>query len=85
MYDVRILDEAVRELKKLDAIIAKRIISKIYWIAENFDTINAESLKGELSGFFKIRVGDYRVVYDVNQDTKTIFIHFIGHRKEIYK
>ena len=85
MYEVKILDEAIKELKTLNSAIAKRIISKIYWIAENFDTINPESLTGELSSFFKLRVGDYRVLYDVNSDTKTIFIHLIGHRKDIYK
>ncbi|MCK4233696.1 type II toxin-antitoxin system RelE/ParE family toxin, partial [candidate division WOR-3 bacterium] len=36
-------------------------------------------------GMYKLRVGDWRIIYTVNQKTKVITIHMIGHRKEIYK
>jgi len=42
-----------------------------------------ESLK-EVGGY-KLRVGDYRVILDVDWNTKTIFVLLVGHRKKIYK
>lgn len=41
-------------------------------------------MTGHLAGFFKLRVGDYRVIYDFNTDEKIITIDRIGHRREIY-
>ena len=85
MYNVRILETAISELASLDKPIANRIIRKIKWLAENFDNIYPEELKAQLSGFYKLRVGNYRVIYEVFQNEKVIIIHFIGHRREIYK
>ncbi|WP_345961257.1 type II toxin-antitoxin system RelE family toxin [Pseudanabaena sp. Chao 1811] len=42
------------------------------------------SLSGNLSSFFKLRVGDYRVIYAIAQSQKSLIIHQIGHRREIY-
>ena len=41
--------------------VAQRIISRIQWLAEHFDEIKPELLTGTLSGFFKLRAGDYRI------------------------
>ncbi len=40
---------------------------------------------GDLAGLYKLRVGDYRVIYEVLWDEETIVIHAIGHRREIYR
>ncbi|MDY6805668.1 MAG: type II toxin-antitoxin system RelE/ParE family toxin [Cyanobacteriota bacterium] len=42
-------------------------------------------MTGELSGLFKLRVGDYRAIYSFSMDVKTIVIHDIGHRSQIYR
>jgi mRNA interferase RelE/StbE len=56
------------------------------WLAENFDMIKPERLKGEMwKDKFKLRVGDYRVIYSVDFEKKIITVHLIGHRSEIYK
>jgi mRNA interferase RelE/StbE len=48
--------------------------------------IKPERLKGELwKDKFKLRVGDYRVIYSVDFEKKIITVHLIGHRSEIYK
>ena len=85
MYQLRILDKAVEELGKLDKSIARRITNRLKWLAENFPNVRIESLSGGLSGFQKLRIGDYRVLYQVLHDDKIIVIHKIGHRKEIYR
>ena len=62
----------------------ERILRKISWFALNFDNMTPEALKGELSSFFKLRVGDYRVIYDLDAASQTIVIVRAGHRSEIY-
>ncbi len=63
----------------------ERILRKIRWLAENFDQITPQPLTGDLAGFFKLRVGDYRVLYDFNLEEKIITIVQVGHRSEIYE
>jgi len=85
MHDLRILDAAEDDLTRLDRAVAQRIISRIQWLAEHFDEIKPELLTGTLTGFFKLRAGDYRIIYKVRKDENLIVIHRIGHRREVYK
>lgn len=83
-YSVEYEPEAIADLENLSHVVQARIVSKINWLAENFDQITSEPLAGNLAGFYKLRVGDYRVIYDFNHDKKIIIIDQIGHRREIY-
>jgi mRNA interferase RelE/StbE len=85
MYTIRFADDAINELMNLDRATAKRIMSKISWLAQNADTIEPLGLRGELAGFSKLRIGDYRVIYELIAENKILNIHFVGHRSEIYK
>lgn len=85
MYTVHILKAASRELARLDTPIAKRIVARIHWLAENLDDANPKVLKGELAGLYKLREGDYRIIYEIIRKEKAIVIHSIGHRREIYQ
>jgi len=85
MYEIRILDEAVRDLKRLDKPIGRRIVQRLNWLAENLDNVQREQLTGNLSEFYKFRVGAYRVLYQVLEDESLIVIHQIGHRRDIYR
>jgi mRNA interferase RelE/StbE len=85
MYKIRILEEASRELARLDKPVGRRIVERINWLSENLNDIRPEPLRGDLIGLYKFRIGDYRVIYEIFHDEKTIVIHAIGHRKEIYR
>ncbi len=85
MYRIRILDAATRELARLDKPVGRRVVGRIRWLAVNLDDLNPEPLTGDLAGFYKLRVGDYRVLYEVLYDEQTIVIHKIGHRREVYR
>lgn len=85
MYQIRILDAAARDLARLDPTVARRIVNRIRWFAENLDDIKPEVLAGDLAGFYKLRVGDHRVVYEILHSEETIVIHLIGHRREMYR
>jgi len=85
VYKINILEEAIKELNRLDRSVAVRILKKLNWLAENLNDINSERLSADLAEFYKLRVGSYRIIYEIFQDEKLIIIHAIGHRKEIYK
>ena len=67
MYRVRILDAAARELARLDRPIGRRVVERIKWLAMNLDDLSPDALTGGLAGFYKLRVGDYRVLYEILQ------------------
>jgi mRNA interferase RelE/StbE len=85
MYSLRLLKDATREISRLDKPIATRLVRKLRWLAENLDNINPEPLKGGLAGLYKLREGDYRVVYEILRSENVILVHLIGHRRDIYK
>jgi mRNA interferase RelE/StbE len=85
LYSIRILKPAAKELEKLDRLTAKRNVDRLQWISANLDSTKLYSLKGELSGLFKIREGSFRVIFEILKNEHTIIIHSIGHRRDIYK
>ena len=85
MYRIRILDEASRELAQLDKPVANRLVKRVRWLAANLENLTPEALSGDLAGFFKLRVGDYRILYQILPDEKVIVLHAVGHRRDIYR
>jgi len=85
MYSVDLTRDAEDNLARLSAPIAKRILKKLKWMAENFEVLTPEPLTGQWHGVFKLRVGDYRALYTFNQTDQRIIVHFVRHRKEVYK
>jgi mRNA interferase RelE/StbE len=85
VYRIRILEAPTRELARLDKPVGRRIVKRINWLAGNLDDIRPEPLTGALSGLYKFRVGDYRIIYEILHDEQVIVIHEIGHRGEIYR
>jgi len=63
--------------------VKERIAQKIEWLAENLDQIIPQQLTGNLAGYYKLRVGDYRVIYDLINEEKVLIISQVGHRSEI--
>ena len=84
-YQVEFLPKAAEELERLDNLIIKRILSKLRWLADNSEVIVPEPLSGQLKGLFKLRVGNYRIIYSLDQERRIITVHLVGHRSEIYK
>lgn len=85
MYEVRILRPAVRELERLDRAARRRVVTRIHWLAKNVESMRLTALKGPLRGLYKLRCGDYRVVYEILQEERLIVVHAIGHRGDIYR
>ena len=74
-------DSALKQLKKLDRFVAKRIFEKVS-LLEDEPYRFIQKLVG--SSFFKLRVGDYRIILEIKQDVLQILIIKVGHRKSVY-
>ena len=85
MYQVVILPKALNDLSKIDKTVSRRIIEKLWWLSENIESITPLSLTGKYIDLFKLRIGDWRVIYDIDRDQKIITVHKADHRSEIYK
>ena len=83
--EVEFSSAAKRDMRRLDKPVARRVLSRLLWFTEHMDVITPIPLKGEWAGFFKFRVGDYRVLYEIVEEESLIFVLRIGHRREIYR
>jgi len=85
MFQVDFSPVAEADLARLDKLSAQRVLKKIRWLAENFAVITPEPLTGPWQGVYKLRVGDYRVLYAFDREKQKIIVRFIRHRREVYK
>ena len=84
-YKVDFTPQALADISKLDRTAITRITKKIEWLSESLDVVSHQALKGKFDGMFKLVIGDWRAIYTADFSNKTITVHLIGHRKEIYK
>ncbi|NCD43059.1 MAG: type II toxin-antitoxin system RelE/ParE family toxin [Bacteroidia bacterium] len=75
---------ALRELKRLDRKIVPRIITSVEALSSNPFPSGVKKLHGGESTF-RIRIGDYRVIYEVSSNHLIVEIARIRHRKDVYK
>jgi mRNA interferase RelE/StbE len=86
-YQVEYTQRAIDDLADLPRVIAKRIYKKINWFAVQTKPLNfAKALNNFELGKYRFRIGDYRIVFDVDvTGTVTILMILrIKHRKEVY-
>ncbi len=83
-YKIKILPTARRELLSLSEEIQKRIYRKIAVLAADPYPKGVKAIKGG-DGIFRLRVGDYRVLYQVKRNRLLVLVLRIGHRKDIYR
>ena len=84
-YEVELTATAESDIRRLDSAAARRVVAKMHWLAENLDATRLETLTGEWRDVFKLRVGDYRVLYTREVAEQRIIVHFVRHRREIYR
>ena len=83
-YNVEFTPTGIAGLEGLTPTIQERILRKIRWLSENFNDVNPQALSADLIGLFKLRVGDYRVIYSFDIETRLMTIHKVGHRRDVY-
>lgn len=83
-YKIEFKRSAAKALKKVPKRDRKRIYDKIDRLAENLPDPNITKMKGD-NPFHRIRVNDYRIIYETQNDILVILVIKIGHRKDIYR
>ncbi len=84
-YSVYFTPQAEENLARLDKIIARHIANKIDWLSQNMESIIPLSLTGKFAGKYKLRVGDWRVIYSFEHSSRLITVYAVRHRSEVYK
>ena len=82
-YSLKIKQSALKEIQKLDKPNRKRLIEAIDNLAGNPHV--GKLLKGDFSGLRRIRVGSYRVIYEINEGEVLILVLRVAHRKRAYR
>lgn len=87
-YAVELSAEVERELERLDAQHARRILKFLHQRVAKLDDprVIGEALHGSRLGeFWKYRVGDYRLICEIEDDRLVVLVLRVGHRKEVYR
>lgn len=78
-----LLAKADKEITKLPLLIQNKIDRAFAVLQQN--PLTGVKLSGELKGYYKYRLGDYRIVYSFDKKTSTVIIAKIEHRQGVYK
>jgi len=82
-YTVLFKPSAKRQFESLDASVRERIAAKISALAENPFPAGCKKLTGDEA--YRIRIGDWRVIFDVLESEIVVLVLRIGHRREVYR
>lgn len=83
-YQIEISNRAVKQLKKLSTDIRERINKKILDLAKNPRSSGVVKLENT-DNKYRIRVGNYRVLYEIKDDVLIIKVIRVGHRRDVYQ
>lgn len=84
-WRVEVSESGNRDIARLDHTIRLRVLEKLSWLEDNFDFVIPLVLQGEYKGFYKLRVGDWRIIYTIDWSAKYITVEYVDLRDKIYK
>ena len=86
MYQVEIASRRVeKELDSLDPVIQKRVIRNIKALSENPRPQGVRKLSGEMQGVWRLRVGEFRILYDIDDNKDLVIIMAVLYRRDAYR
>jgi mRNA interferase RelE/StbE len=83
MYSVRVLRQAVKDIASLPKEYARLITEHIDRLQENPRPPDAKRLQGTTD--YSLRVGVYRILYDIDDSTQSVTVYRVKHRREAYR
>jgi len=85
-YRIEFVKSAAKEFKRLPEKVRSKTLEALRFLSQNpySDLLNIKKLKGA-EQLYRIRIGDYRVVYEVRSDVLLIVVIKVGHRSEVYR
>ncbi|HLD22872.1 MAG TPA: type II toxin-antitoxin system RelE/ParE family toxin [Sulfuricurvum sp.] len=82
-YKIEIKKSAAKEIENLPSIVLKRVVSHIQELGSNPRPIGCKKLSGDEK--YRLRVGDYRILYEIEDAIVTVYVVKVAHRKEVYR
>lgn len=84
LYRIEFNKRVKKDFRSIKPQDVQRIKTAIAKLSENTRPVGFKNLKGQNNDYYRIRVGNYRVIYSIENDVLLIVIIRVGHRKEIY-
>jgi mRNA interferase RelE/StbE len=84
-YQIEYLKRAEKDIAGLDRVQQEKIIDAIEALARNPRPPGVTAMQGKYKGHYRVRVGDYRIIYEVKDSVLVVQVVRVGHRKEIYR
>jgi mRNA interferase RelE/StbE len=85
MYEILIKASAEKEIRRLSHEMRERITSAILSLRDEPRPLGVRKLKGRDEEGWRIRVGDYRVLYQIDDELRQATIYRVGHRRDVYR
>jgi mRNA interferase RelE/StbE len=83
-YTVQLAPAAKRQLRKLDRSIQERIVRRLDKLEKDPRPSGVEKMEGDESTY-RIRMGEYRIVYEIRDKVLVVLVLKVGHRREVYR
>ena len=83
-YTVEIRPAAERQIKKLTTVVQERIIARLEELELDPRPLGVKKLSG-VDNLYRLRVGEYRIVYEIQDAVLFVLVVAVGHRREIYR
>jgi mRNA interferase RelE/StbE len=84
VYRVLTTPDADKQLAKLDGSVRARVAQRVDQLAENPRPAGCKKLKGD-DNLWRVRAGDYRIVFSIHDDVLLVLVVRIAHRREVYR
>lgn len=86
LFNIKFINKSGKEFSKLDTAIKQKVWQKILEL-ENFskNSRNIKRLVTNSGEYYRLRVSDYRILFEVDWNQRKIWILTVGHRREVYK
>jgi len=85
VFQIVLTPEAQTDIKRLYPALQTRILNKLEWMGENAELLRHQPLHGKAwTGCFKYRIGNYRIIYQIDWSAEKLLVLKVGHRREVY-
>ena len=84
-YEVEITPEGLLHLNQLPDKVRAAVLGAIFGTIAQNPQRSGKPIRGELEGLYSARRGDFRVIYEVDEQAKTVLVHRAQHRRSVYR
>lgn len=85
MYEIEVTPEGLRHLDRLPAKVRDAAIALMLGSLSDEPRRVGKPLTGDLAGLWSAHRGDYRVVYEIDDDARAVVVHRVQHRRDVYR